>query len=320
MSGKRLALSAVLCLLPLLAGCIHKPLCFPKGELTPMQVRFDWSTADQPAEAMRVFFYSADGSTEPIVYDLPGQTGGTVELPEGTYQVAAYNTDTQNILYRPATTPHGLPDLLLSTIPSAIAQKLNLSLYGLRTDSATIYETPDRICRAFLSTLKVSPQEPAANRTVTLFPRECLYRLSYEVHGIQNLRSSISYPMLASLGNVSDGYLIRQGIYTDTPVQMLLPANNNSGTVVGSCSLFGVPQGSLKHLFSLYIYTEQGMQVRTFDVTDQIPPLSPQDHTVHIHIQINTDWSLPEPIGGGTGGGFDPEVEEWEDEEEDLPL
>lgn len=303
--------------LTMLVSCVHKDLCYINRKQCQVQVLFDWSETSRQAQSMRVFFYPIDGSAqEPIVYDLQGHSGGVVTLPTGEYHVVSYNTDTENVLYHYKMNSSGDLDLLLTTIPSAIARNFKISP---KSGASNVYETPDWLCRGELSQpLVITPKECGSERIITITPEEALYYCDYEIRGIQNLRSTATYPMVASLSNVSRGLWLRQGLCTDINAQMTLEAKSSEGKVVGACYLFGVPNGQTQ-LLTLYVHTALGVQSRTFDVTKQIPKLDPKDHTIKIHLLIDTYWELPEPIGG-SGGAFNPDVEGWDDEEQDIDL
>lgn len=90
--------------LPLILLVLFSSSCSSGAKMVPsgpnVGFTFDWhnlSSGDALPQAMHLYFYGADGS---VVIRQSNGIGFHDELPEGTYQVLAFNGDGVNIAYR----------------------------------------------------------------------------------------------------------------------------------------------------------------------------------------------------------------------------
>ena len=80
-------------LLPLLAACEHKDLCYDHPHSANVEVVFDWTEApDAHPATMSLYLYPEDGS-EPMRYEFTKREGGTIIVPEGMYDALCVNSD-----------------------------------------------------------------------------------------------------------------------------------------------------------------------------------------------------------------------------------
>ena len=148
---------------------------------------------------------------------------------------------------------------------------------------------------------------------LTLMPHEQICRYTYEIRNVKNV--GYVTQMSASLSGMSGSVFCASEQLKDEAVTLPFDASFDGQThIVGGFHTFGHhPENDERHKLALYVWLNDGSKwLYTFDVTGQVDE-APDKRRVHIVID---ELSLPEPIGDDSG--FQPTVDGWIEEEEEI--
>ena len=329
-----------LSLLLLVTACEHKELCYHHPHTAQLQVEFDWSYApdaerNNEVEGMCLWFYPVDEAGtqtgEPMRYDLAGMKGGTVEIPVGRYQVLYYNNDYEVVQFR------GVGDFWQQecyTREGSLFEPVfgNASYSAPRakgTEEERVVITPEMMWGDHAMNVDIREKglsywfvrDGETERTtierdelrLTLMPHEQICRYTYEIRNVKNV--GYVTQMSASLSGMSGSVFCASEQVEDEAVTLPFEASFDEQThIVGDFHTFGHhPENDERHKLALYVWLNDGSKwLYTFDVTGQVDE-APDKRRVHIVID---ELSLPEPIGDDSG--FQPTVDGWIEEEEEI--
>ena len=290
----------------LLSSCEHKELCYMYPQFAVVRVTFDWKNIDERdrPEGMRVCFYPQQGG-ETWVFDFPGGKGGTVEIPEGDYHVASFNYDTEMIDWKDE-----------GDYAAFMADTRDVSA----PDKTPACVTPGYLCGDCLDGVHLKNLRPGTETVVSLFPKRMVCRYTYEVNGIRNPEQVAD--IRAGLSGMSGALWMSTDKLPDNLSESLL----FGGAVLdrqikGGFYTFGrCDKPAEHHIFKLYIKSRVGrMYVLEKDVTEQVERIPVEGHLGDVHLVIDFDYEIPEePIGGEDDSGFEVDVDEWIDVNEDI--
>lgn len=337
-------LLSVLVLLLLLTGCNHKDLCYESLHLVKVRVAYDWLNAPEASVGgMRVFFYSEDDPTDYYFFDLPGMSGGYVELPAGKYRILSYNNDTKTALF---TNIADFYKHYCYTREGNILEPIygnGMSLPSRADDDERIVITPDQVylCRdndvtvretgsyyTFAPNARQQEDEPVTTdvQVITLYPEDALCHYSYEVRNVKNIEhiSQVS----AALSGMAPSLLLCDESLAEEPITLPVAGAVTTMTrasdreITGSFLTFGhnTAANGARHKMSFYVVMDDGSKYQfnnsdKFDVTDQV--VNAPDRR-HVHIIID-DLEIPDPKPSD-GGGFNPNVDDWGSEEHEIDI
>ena len=329
-----------LSLLLLVTACEHKELCYHHPHTAQLQVEFDWSYApdaerNNEVEGICLWFYPVDEAGtqtgEPMRYDLAGMKGGTVEIPVGRYQVLYYNNDYEVVQFR------GVGDFWQQecyTREGSLFEPVfgNASYSAPRakgTEEERVVITPEMMWGDHAMNVDIREKglsywfvrDGETERTtierdelrLTLMPHEQICRYTYEIRNVKNV--GYVTQMSASLSGMSGSVFCAAEQVEDEAVTLPFEASFDEQThIVGGFHTFGHhPENDERHKLALYVWLNDGSKwLYTFDVTGQVDE-APDKRRVHIVID---ELSLPEPIGDDSG--FQPTVDGWIEEEEEI--
>ena len=329
-----------LSLLLLVTACEHKELCYHHPHTAQLQVEFDWSYApdaerNNEVEGMCLWFYPVDEAGtqtgEPMRYDLAGMKGGTVEIPVGRYQVLYYNNDYEVVQFR------GVGDFWQQecyTREGSLFEPVfgNASYSAPRakgTEEERVVITPEMMWGDHAMNVDIrekglsywfvrdgETEQTTIERDelrLTLMPHEQICRYTYEIRNVKNV--GYVTQMSASLSGMSGSVFCASEQVEDEAVTLPFEASFDEQThIVGDFHTFGHhPENDERHKLALYVWLNDGSKwLYTFDVTGQVDE-APDKRRVHIVID---ELSLPEPIGDDSG--FQPTVDGWIEEEEEI--
>ena len=329
-----------LSLLLLVTACEHKELCYHHPHTAQLQVEFDWSYApdaerNNEVEGMCLWFYPVDEAGtqtgEPMRYDLAGMKGGTVEIPVGRYQVLYYNNDYEVVQFR------GVGDFWQQecyTREGSLFEPVfgNASYSAPRakgTEEERVVITPEMMWGDHAMNVDIREKglsywfvrDGETERTtierdelrLTLMPHEQICRYTYEIRNVKNV--GYVTQMSASLSGMSGSVCCASEQVEVEAVTLPFEASFDEQThIVGDFHTFGHhPENDERHKLALYVWLNDGSKwLYTFDVTGQVDE-APDKRRVHIVID---ELSLPEPIGDDSG--FQPTVDGWIEEEEEI--
>lgn len=303
-----------------LFSCNHKEFCYEHPHGVKLQLVYDWRDApDANPAGMCVFFYPLDlESTSPIRFDFSNNKGGEIELKPGRYMVLTYNNDTEVVQF-------GGTQSFDSHFCYTRAGHILEPLYGNALSTANgngnfidenVTITPDELWGCSDTSIEVTGTE---NQTITLYPHDLLCLYSYEVRNVANLDNVAK--ISGALSGMAPALYIADEYLHDEPVTLPVEGwKDGESTVRGQFYTFGHhPELQDPHRMAFYVEMTDGSKYsfttgKSLDVTDQVHS-APNRRRVHLIID---GLDIPTPIEGGSG--LAPDVEDWDDVEQDIEL
>lgn len=303
------AISGTLC------SCEHKELYYPSSPTAEVRVRFDWSAAPGArVEGMCAWFFP-EGGGKAVRCDFTDPAGGTVRIPWGSYRVAYMNNDSEVVQVR-GEDSHGTLELYTrqSTLLESVDAHGNPP--GANPGGEPVVLAPDAVWGGRLDGVRLERGgDENAPRTVVLPVQPQTCAVSLEVLEVDNLKyvSRVG----ASLSGLSGSLFLGSG--TTSAVRSTVPfgaESDGKSRITGGMRIFGLSAAAdTGRTLTLYVILADGSKhYYRFDVAGQVNNAPDKRH---IRIVIDR-LSLPKPIVNG--GGFHPEVDEWETEEHTLKL
>lgn len=301
----------------LLSSCNHKELCYVHPHEVTLRVEFDWTYApDANPAGMCVFFYHEDAGVAPVRFDFRGITGGTVALIPGKYRVLAYNNDTEAVQLgntndfdrHYACTREG------NILEPIYGNAMSTPNRSEGTEDERVMITPDMLWGATAVDVVVTGSE---SQVITLYPQDLLCHYSYEVRNVKNLKH-VSQMSGAISGMSPQMTLADEGLHTE-PVTLPFGAwRDGETTMRGEFLTFGHHADVAKpHRMAFYMIMDDGAKYSftkgdNLDVTGQVHSAPDRKH---VHIIID-GLDLPTPIENGSG--FKPDIDDWDDIQQDI--
>lgn len=309
----------VACMAALLStSCNHKDLIVDDTFTGDVQIVFDWSNDPEanPASMMALLF-NEDGS-DALKYNFTGRDGGYARVPEGTYAGLGFNSDiTDWARFR------GMDDKEHYELLTQDASALNA--FGLSTrsiprsgdsDSERIVCSPDRVWNNRIDNQTVKAYVPG--QKVTFYPEEITCHYTVTVKDVKNMNYLGSASIDATVSGLSESYFLGGERRSTVPVTfpVVLYGNTDTSSLYGEFMTFGdTDDHSSRNILTIYlVYQDRTGSYATFDVTNQVKN-APDPHNVNI---VVSGLELPKPIN--TGGGFIPNVNDWQAIEYDLQM
>ena len=332
-----------LAVLTVLTGCMRRELEYGSVNLNlrlkiNLNVRVNGKFEELPnPEMMRVMFF------DPETYELVTEsylppTGGRISLPPGKYKFIGYNFDTEATLLRNDRNYYSIEaytnevsNAMKSSILNSIRYGRSATKAGTDEDawaaaltkvqeSAIIYE-PDHL---FVSHQDVEVLNIQEDQTIEADAETIIETWQISVR-IKNEQYMASARALLT-GQIASNFigLPKEEGKTDTDVVLMF--DMNAGTdkyendiVVGKFNTFGKnPHVESRLWLTIIIKTVGGDTVEWHrDITDEFfTEDAIEDQTIHIEEEVEVPQ--PDNPGGGGGGGFQPGVDDWD--EENVPI
>ena len=333
-------LLGILCILCGMALCSCERRDLTYYEVSEITLTADWSRAGLGEEekdyGATVIFYPQDGS-EPKVFLMGERTGDVVRLPEGTYRIVLFNRsfdDFSNLSFRGR---EGYETL------EAHARKVDTRMDGTgRTETRTIVGPPDALAAATIEGFTVT-EDMLGNYSHTDYGRSGKSRMTeksgvgedrYALHfipkkltreviakihikGLNNVRSAtcrldgVAESVFLASGKISPQTVTQEFRLADPQFDEGSPFD---GIMTSTFEVFGIrlcDHCSL-HLEALLA---DGKTVFTSDYTDaKVSELENGDGTISVYVELATDKIPDVKPEGGSGSGFDVDVDGWGDE------
>lgn len=303
----------------LMSSCEHKELCYDHPHSAMLNVVFDWSLApeaEESVDAMAVYLFPDDG-TPSLRYDFTNLSGGRIKVPCGSYRVMCLNSDIDDVdLLNTLAWPTFQLALRTTSLFAPMAAMGVRAEYAPRaqgTEQERVVFSPqplwsDRLTDVDLSDIDVN------EHTITLVPVDITCHYTVEILNASNLKyvDAIS----ASISSMAGSYF--PTLLTAGPELVTMPFGLSTAqarsTVSGEFYTFGLTPAEAEgltpevaHHIMVYAVLSDGARLYyPFNVTDQVVN-APDPRNVHIVID---GLPLPKPIVNG--GGFQPEVDEWD--------
>lgn len=328
-----------------LAGCQRRDLEYPEKGVNlnlHLKIRLNVSVNGKieelpEPEMMRVMFF--DPNTFELVSEnyLPAG-GGRVVLAPGKYKFIAYNFDTESTLLRNDRNFYSI-EAYTNEISTALKSTLINSIrYGKRAgneestddiwdaalqeiqNNPIIYE-PDHL---FVSHEDVEVLDIQEDQTIEASAETIIetWKISVQIKNRQYMASARAM-ITGQIASNFIGYPKEEG-KTNTDVTLMFDMaagtdDDANDIVVGTFNTFGKnPSVESRLWLTIIIKTIDGDTLEWHrDITDEFYTFEAVDEQI---IRIVEEIEVPEPENpsGGGGGGFQPGVEDWE--EENIPI
>ena len=305
-----------------LTSCDHKELDRLSASCARVRVLFDWRKAPgASAKGMSLYLYPQTGG-DPLRYDFPNASGGTVEIPFGRYRALFLNNDSETLLLRGT---ERFASFELYTRTSTLLEPLGLqgNPEGANPPDEPVVLAPDALwagqedpVELSLSDLRADPTVGDADKEITLYPQGKTCTYTVEIRRVQNLKytSALSFSLSGLSGNLFAGRGERSSLRSTIPFPAKADGAAEKVTARFLCFGTSTSANPLRTL-SLYVILSDGSkQYYTFDVSAQVNE-APDPKNVHILIE---GLNLPKPIANG--GGFHPTIDEWQSITEEINM
>ena len=298
-------------------SCEHKELCYDHSDAVDVEVVFDWCNApDASPESMSLYLFPAGGG-EALRYEFTDCRGGMIRVPVGGYEALCLNSDTENVTYRSAERRETFE------VTTRTADLLSgLSVLGVLSDgvprvdgteSERVILPPDMLWSDCAESVELKPT--VGTPTVTLSPEMCRYTV--EIRNAANLKyvSGISGSLSSMAESLYPGVGCDATCKTGATIPFDAAVSADKSTVTGELFAFGCPSARKTHTLTVYaVLSDESKWYYTYDVTDQIHS-APDRRDVHI---VLDGLPLPKPIVNG--GGFQPDVDDWQSVNVDIEM
>ena len=315
---KKIFHAAAAAVLAAATSCEHKELCYDHSDAVDVEVVFDWCNApDASPESMSLYLFPAGG--EALRYEFTDCRGGTIRVPVGSYEALCLNSDTENVTYRNAECRETFE------VTTRTADLLSgLSVLGVLSDgvprvdgteSERVILPPDMLWSDYAESVELKPT--AGTPTVTLSPEMSICRYTVEIRNAANLKyvSGISGSLSSMAESLYPGVGCDATCKTGATIPFDAAVSADKSTVTGELFAFGCPSARKTHTLTVYaVLSDESKWYYTYDVTDQIHS-APDRRDVHI---VLDGLPLPKPIVNG--GGFQPDVDDWQSVNVDIEM
>lgn len=301
-----------------IVSCKHKELCYDHAHTVDVRVVFDWKNAPDASPASMALYLFPQAGGEALRYDFTDREGGTIRVPIGRYDAICQNSDNTDWAQIRHTDDFGLFETCTQSADI-------LTGYGLltrtlprpaSTSDERIAQAPAMLWSDRAEGLELRLED--TQRTVTFTPSESVCHYTVDIINVENLQYVQGVTLDGSLSGMAEGYRAGADTHTDTAVTFPFEGHisKDDNTISGSFLTFGHCATTQEtHILTVYmILTDQSKWYSTFDVTDQIHAA---EDPRNVHIVLD-GLTLPKPIVNG--GGFQPDVEEWESIHVDIEM
>ena len=293
-------ITAIMLALVSIVSCQHKELCYSHPHNGSLKVVFDWSEAQAPeGENMELFLFSVGGG-HPLHYQFYNMTGGTINVPSGSYHAICVNM---------GTGANRLANELDSYEVFAITTRADGNAGQIILEPDILYS--DHTREAFNI-------NEMTQQTLVMYPEQRTPRYTVIVRNIHNLNWARCCQ--ASLSGLSCGYMVAKGTPSDAiHSQTFEMSRADETTLQGGITIFGHNHSECRdHILTLQFTLQDGMEFTfTADVTTRMEQLA-REGSMSGQIIVDLPVCLPKPISNGSG--FQPTVDEWNGEEIELSL
>ena len=332
-------LPAMLLLLLAISSCKRDHLYYEGLHTATVIVNPDWTKSQLHPNGVTVYAYnSSDGSLYKRFPPVSAQERCYIQLPKGNYTLVVMND-----------TPEEFADRIdfigeenLNTLQAKGVQDLKRSKIENASGSLYCIVEPDTLAVALYSNLNITQQQidyfwdkpentvsPENAIKINVEPQRVVTMINIKAHvkGLKYARgTTISY-----FRGLAEGHMLGQGQNSMESVaqsfilnqRVFDPGSDSDGTIKASFLSFGMlGDGNTSSRYYLdinFVLINGEPYPLTFDVTDLITV--DISLNLQLSLNLNLEIELPEVIGDeGGGGGFNPDVSEWEDEIVDIPI
>ena len=300
-------------------SCEHKDLCYDHPHSVGVGVIFDWRNAPSATPESMCAFLLPENGERPLRYDFANRTGGMIRTLPGGYQAFCLNSDAEGVFFRDE---EGGFELTTGNAP-VVSGFMSLGAEAPRargTERERVALAPDTL---WCDHLDESIRLTEGSDTIVFYPELSVCIYTVEIRNVKNLKYITE--LNGTLSGLAGGLHAQKGEVSEelvtVPFPLPLPEERNGTTTIeGSFLTFGHRPGTPhermhRHKIVIYAMLLDGTK-RYYeeDVTSQIPA---DGNPRRVHIIID-ELPLPKPIVNG--GGFQPDVDEWQQVDIELPM
>lgn len=325
---KRWMIGSLICT-ALLSSCRCDDLYYAAGDRATIRIEANWIPAQLMPNGASAYVFDCNGNAFGKVVQSNDPQKIDVSLPEGCYDVIVLNNSMAEYRNIECTGADRIETF-------ALMSRVITSKYITMNDGTeTFVEGPDTVAGAVVRNIEVNKQmieylrhkpekmEATPELVLRATPTRMISVADIEVH-VKGLKYAAGAPR-THFKNLSGGY------YPNSSKPHLLRVchefvlNNrkfdegsiHDGTITKQQVTFGLhEEKEIRYLLEMEFVLVNGEKYPlSVDVTDGIRVTEGVHKVIHIYAEIE----LPEVIGNGSGA-FDPDLEEWDDVNVDIPM
>lgn len=308
----------ILMLSATLAGCRHKDLIDEEVPTGEPEIVFDWSLVPTANPAsMSAYLYEHE-SENPIRFEFAGRNGGKVRIPAGLYSGMAMNSDDTDWAKLRNNTDIDHFEVYTGDAEALISSGISTRSLPRSASAAdeNIVKSPGLFWAARSNNLWLAVADE--DKKFIFYMDEAVSHYTVDVVEVKNMENLEGKSVDGTISGMSAGWLPGKTRASDTHATFpfLLTADKKNNSFHAEFLTFGEnPQHEYPHELLIYLILADGSKrYYTFDVADQVHK-APDPRHVHIVVK---GLSLPDHVSGG--GGFDPDVNDWQEENVDIQM
>ncbi|HAC20802.1 MAG TPA: hypothetical protein DCF91_01730 [Porphyromonadaceae bacterium] len=333
---KQTSIITYLFALLLLVSCDRDPLYYATKDTATVRFNFDWSGADLSPNGVSAFIYKTNtGGVLRLREISPIAQRIDLDLPVGCYDIIFVNdteAELDNINFGETYVQNTFKAIATMNVNSKFQTRFGQQEGYFTGESDVLAKAIVRNVEVTVDEVKYHTSRPSLGELVIskeyqVLPTRASNIVNVEID-VENIGSLAGTP-LCKLTNMSSGCLMDNNsrLNENVTIEFVLnkrtldKGNSKKGTLGREFATFGLHDGATKadrsHMLLLHFELINGEDYQVeLDVTESIMTLSDDINTIHT---IRGKVELPVVIGNGSGP-FNPDLEEWEDTEVDLPV
>lgn len=284
------------------------------------------------SDMLRVLIYDPSGApilsqgfTQSKHIDEAGYEvlSGPLAMSVGKYRLLSYNFDIDYIRVR------GEDDYNKIVASTLEVPRVYYNRFGSRAEAlGQIYHTPEHFMVARAPELVISPQN--GTRAIELDAHTVVdtYYIQIRIKGAQHMAKNAQCQ--AVLTGVAPSNCFGPNIRNydeSSSLYFEMHRNTDPNTPEGKsedvlCAVFNtfgkIPDAESQLHATLSVLTRDGKSHQK--VIDMTPIFQTEDARERHWLLIDEEWEIPAPISSDSGGGFTPNVDDWEDVDEVIPI
>ncbi|MGL5636127.1 MAG: DUF5119 domain-containing protein [Bacteroidales bacterium] len=316
------------------SACEMDQLFFATNERSVIRLNVDWSSSRLSPNGATVYVFDQKGQKfeDYLIFNNPNQLD--ISLPKGSYQLLVFNNTHSEL-----NNVEIVNDNSISSFEFRSKEMIPKFSEESKDVNEKFVSEPDTMAISFIEDVEITsemiqyyPYKPDVNgykvaNEYNLKTKRIISVADIKVH-VLGLKYAAGAP-ISYLRNMSASYLLDKRSTSNQIVthQFILnnrkfdEGSNENGTIRKQLTTFGLLTADSKndqkyYLTMNFILINGESYPIHLDITNNIKSI--QDiHTIH---SIDLEVSLPEVIGEQQGGAFNPDLEEWEDVEIELPV
>ena len=243
-------------------------------------------------------------------------------LSSGEYKLLSYNFDLD------ATDIQRENDYnTIMATTTEISQHLYKRFGSRSNELGKIVHTPDHLMVARAPELTVQTHSDTKQIDLDAHTIVETYYVQIHITGAANIANDASCQAVIS-GMVPSNYFGQDIRDCESPASLYfemtrnidpnIPAGENQDVLCAVFNTFGkIPDGDSEMCITLSVLTRDGKTHQK--IVDMAPVFATEDARLRHWLLIDDVWDIPEPVVSG-GGGFAPDIEDWGDIEETIPI